>query len=426
MINRKVAPPIVEAVNYKLRLKPYHKYNLDNGVPVYSIHAGEQEVMQVELVYYAGNSYEDKIQVAASTNFMLKNGTKKRTALQINEAFEYYGAYCNRACYSETAVVSLHTLSKHIKHLLPIMTDMVQNSIFPEDELEIFKKNSQQKLMVSLQKADFVANRMIDAYLFGEDHPYGKYSDVKDLKALNTQDLKAFYKKYYLKGKLAIFVSGNLPSDIEPLLNEAFGKLTVKPADYKVDIVKTNPAKKKKHVIHNDKNAVQGAIRLAAPFPNRHHPDFKKSIVLNTIFGGYFGSRLMRNIREEKGYTYGIHSYLQNHIQQSAWMISTEAGIDVCKATIDEVYKEMKILRDKKIKEDELNLVRNYMVGGILGDLDGPFQIMAKWKNIILNDTDEKYFYDSVKAIKETTAEELQELARTYLQPELFYELQVF
>ena len=141
MINRKIAPPIVEAVNYKLHLKPYHKFNLDNGVPVYSIHAGEQEVMQVELVYYAGNCYEDKMQVAASTNFLLKNGTKTRTALQINEAFEYYGAYCNRACYSETAVVSLHTLTKHIHHLLPVMTDMVQNSIFPEDELEIFKKN---------------------------------------------------------------------------------------------------------------------------------------------------------------------------------------------------------------------------------------------------------------------------------------------
>ncbi len=426
MINRKIAPPIVEAVNYKLHLKPYHKFNLDNGIPVYSINAGEQEVMQVELVFYAGNCYEKKMQVAAATNFMLKNGTKTKTALQINEAFEYYGAYCNRACYSETAVLSLHTLTKHIHHLLPVMQDMVQNSIFPEDELEIFKKNSQQQLMVSLQKADFVANRMIDAYLFGEEHPYGKYSNVEDLEALTAKELKAFYKKYYLNGKLAIFVAGNLPADFEKLLNDAFGKLEVKPADYKVDKIKTHPASQKKYVIENDKNAVQGAIRLAAPFPNRQHPDFKKSIVLNTIFGGYFGSRLMRNIREEKGYTYGIHSYLQNHIQQSAWVISTEAGVDVCKATIEEVYKEMKNLREKKIKDDELNLVRNYMIGGILGDLDGPFQIIAKWKNIILNDTDESYFYDSVKAIKQTTAEEMQELAKKYLQPELFYELQVF
>lgn len=134
----------------------------------------------------------------------------------------------------------------------------------------------------------------------------------------------------------------------------------------------------------------------------------------------------MSNIREEKGYTYGIYSYLQNHIQQSAWLISTEAGKDVCEATIEEVYKEMKQLREDKIDEEELLLVRNYMIGQILGDLDGPFHIIAKWKNIILNNLDENYFYESVEAIKSTSAIELQELANRYLHPEKFYELVVY
>lgn len=134
----------------------------------------------------------------------------------------------------------------------------------------------------------------------------------------------------------------------------------------------------------------------------------------------------MSNIREEKGYTYGIYSYLQNHTQESAWLISTEAGKDVCEATIEEVYKEMKLLREVLIDDEELSLVRNYMIGGILGELDGPFHIMAKWKNIILNNLDEKYFYDSVDAIKNTGAEELKELANKYLQPERFFELVVY
>ena len=181
-----------------------------------------------------------------------------------------------------------------------------------------------------------------------------------------------------------------------------------------------------KYRIENDVNAVQGAIRIAQPFPNRHHEDFKKVIVLNTVYGGFFGSRLMSNIREEKGYTYGIYSYLQNHMQESAWLISTEAGKDVCEATIEEVYKEMKLLREEIIDDEELSLVRNYMIGGILGDLDGPFHIIAKWKNIILNNLDEKYFYDSVAAIKNTSAEELQTLAQKYLQPERFFELVVY
>ena len=182
---------------------------------------------------------------------------------------------------------------------------------------------------------------------------------------------------------------------------------------------------KKKSRVTNDADGIQGSIRIARPFPNRHHPDFLKAQVLNALFGGFFGSRLMSNIREDKGYTYGIHSYLQNHIQRSAWMISTEAGKDVSEATIAEVYKEMQDLRENLVDEEELQLVRNYMMGGILGDLDGPFQIIARWKNIILNDLDESYFYKSIETIRSISAEELRELARKYFNPEDFYELVV-
>jgi len=130
------------------------------------------------------------------------------------------------------------------------------------------------------------------------------------------------------------------------------------------------------------------------------------------VFGGFFGSRLMSNIREDKGYTYGIHSYLQNHIHESAWMISTECGRDVSAATIDEVYKEMKILQNTLIDAEELDLVRNYMIGTLLGDLDGPFQILSRWKSYILNDLTIDYFNNAIKIIKTVSAEELQNLAK--------------
>ena len=168
---------------------------------------------------------------------------------------------------------------------------------------------------------------------------------------------------------------------------------------------------------------VQGAIRIGRQFPNRHHPDFMQMMVLNTVFGGYFGSRLMGNIREEKGYTYGIHSYVQSHFQDTALIISTEAGKDVSEATVEEVYKEMEILREELIDEEELLLIRNYLIGTILGDMDGPFQTIGRWKNIILNNLDEQYFYDTIKMIKNISAEELQAVAIKYLQPEDFYEL---
>ena len=426
MLDRKTAPHITDATDFQLTLKPYEHFTLDNGVPVYAINAGAQDVLQIEMVFYAGNFFEKNKGVAPATNFLLKNGTKSRTALELNEAFEYYGASCSRACYSETAVLSLHTLSKHADKLLPVMKDMITEATFLKKELDIFVQNTKQRLAVNLLKCEFVAGRMIDKVLYGENHPYGTFTDAADLEKITVDQLKEFYKAFYIKGQCVIFIAGKLPTDYQQLLNDNFGKLPLTKPSYNVTEIKTSPAADKKYRIQNDANAVQGAIRIAQPFPNRHHPDFKKAIVLNTVFGGFFGSRLMSNIREEKGYTYGIYSYLQNHMQESAWLISTEAGKDVTEATIEEVYKEMKILRETPIDAEELSLVRNYMIGGILGDLDGPFHIIAKWKNIILNNMNESYFYDSVAAIKETNAEELQALAQKYLQPEKFYELVVF
>ena len=133
----------------------------------------------------------------------------------------------------------------------------------------------------------------------------------------------------------------------------------------------------------------------------------------------------MSNIREDKGYTYGIHSFIQNHIHDTAWLVSTEAGRDVAEATITEVYKEMALLRDELIDAEELDLVRNYMIGSLLGDLDGPFQIIARWKNYILNNLDGDYFYNSLNTVRTVTAEELQDLAKRYLNPDDFYELMV-
>lgn len=426
MLDRKKAPPITDAVNFNLQLKPYEHFTLDNGVPVYTIHAGAQEVIQVEMVFYAGNWYEQRQGIAAATNFMLKNGTTQKTAYQINDAFEYYGAYCNRSCYNETAVLSLHTLTKHLDVLLPVMNEMLTDSVFPDQELQIFKQNSKQRLAVNLQKPEFVAGRLIDCYLYGEQHPYGKFTREENFDTLTRDELVDFYKQYYQQGQCAIFVSGQLPANLQQVLNQFFGSLHLSKPSFGSPIIEASPAAERKFRVQNDANAVQGAIRIAQPFPNRHHPDFKKVVVLNNIFGGFFGSRLMSNIREEKGYTYGIYSYLQNHIQQSAWVISTEAGKDVCEATIDEVYKEMKLLREEPVDEEEILLVQNYMMGGILGDLDGPFHIMAKWKNIILNNLDENYFYDSLKAIQDIKAEELMELSNKYLHPERFYELVVY
>ncbi len=225
MTDRKQSPAIVDAVNFKLHLKPCQEIVLKNGVKVYAIDAGAEEVMSLEWVFFAGNWFEEKNLVAATANFLLRNGTSSKTAFQINEHFEYYGSYLNRGCYNETATLTLHCLTKHIGELLPAVKELIIDSVMPQEELDLYKQNMKQRLKVSLKKSDFIAGRLIDAYLYGKDHPYGTYTSMEDFDALQREELLAHYKKYYQQGKLIMFVAGKLPADLEQLLNQHFGDL---------------------------------------------------------------------------------------------------------------------------------------------------------------------------------------------------------
>lgn len=423
MLNRKQAPPITDAIHYQLELKACQHHTLQNGVPVYLIDAGAEEVLQIEWVYWSGNCFEQQNLIAATANYLLRNGTNTKTAFQIDEQVDYVGAYLNRSCYNEQATITLHCLNKHVHALLPLVRELVTDAVFPEEELELYKQNMKQRLSVNVRKCDFVAGRLIDTYLFGEAHPYGKFSTPEAYDALTRNDLLAFYDQFYRKGQFALFIAGKIPVGLLELLNQYFGDLPNQPKTVPSHAIQM--ASQKKYRIQNDEAGVQGAIRLARPFPTRHHPDFIPALVLNTVFGGFFGSRLMSNIREEKGYTYGIHSYLLNLQQASAWMISTEAGKDVCEATIQEVYQEMDRLCTSLIPDDELLLVQNYMMGGLLGDLDGPFQLIARWKNLIMNGLPPEHFYKTIDGIKNCSAVQLQALAQQYLRPADFYELVV-
>jgi zinc protease len=424
-IDRHASPRIVDPIHLHIELPMYERHVLSNGVEVYLFNMGTQDTMMVNWVFNAGNWFEERNLIASASNHLLKNGTIHKNAFAINEHFEFYGSYLNRNCYNETAEISLHCLSKHVQELLPVVAEIVNESIFPEEELEIYKKNMQQRLKVNLQKIEFVAARMIEAHLFGEEHPYGRYSREEDYGQLDQAEIRNFFERYYKNGQLVIFAAGVLPKNLVQQLEDSFGKLNLKKHALPEGDHSFHPSTDKKFRIQNSPDGVQGSIRLARYFPNRKHPDFPLMQVLNNVLGGFFGSRLMNNVREDKGYTYGIHSYLMNHIQTSALMVSTEAGKDVCEPALVEIYKEMDRLRNEPISDEELLLTRNYLVGSILSELDGPFQVAARWKNYILNGLTEDYFYNSIKTIREVRPEDLQEIAQKYLNKDEFYELVV-
>jgi zinc protease len=424
LLDRTQQPIIKNATEFNFQLAGITQTTLQNDIPFYYLNAGVQEVVSLEFVFDAGTWQQPKAGVAQGVMALLKNGTSTKNATQINEQIEYYGAQIKCGVGNDMATVTISCLSKHLHQLLPLVLELFLDSIYPESELEIYKQSTLQRMQVSLKKSDFVANRKIDEYLFGFDHPYGAYNNVEDITALQSTDLQHFLQSYFSYNRCKIFLAGRFSENIIADIQNIFGQSKWNESK---DIAEKNyaitPAEQKKYRITNDENGVQGSIRMSMPFVQKSHPDFAPMIITNTLFGGYFGSRLMSNIREEKGYTYGIYSYLYNNRHAGAIGISTEAGKDVCEAAVVEIYKEIKLLQTKLVDEEELQLVKNYILGGIIGDLDGPFQIMARWKNLILFGFDKNRFDSNIQIYKTITAKQIQGLMQQYWKPENFYEL---
>ncbi len=427
MLQRSQAPHIFSPVEFEYKLQPLQSITLDNGIPLFSISDNIEPVLQLEMVFPAGQWYESQNGIAQATAVLLKSGTSRMTSFQINEAFEQYGASVKAGAGSDWASVTISCLTKHLSNVLPLVTELLTDTIFPQSEIDIYIQNAKERLSVQLKKGDFIANRKIDEFLFGIQHPYGKYMMKEDYDKIGQQELLSFLKTNYSSSTCKLFLAGTFGQNEINLINTHLGSSKwnennkIEEPTYPIIL-----ESEKKHRITNEAESVQGAIRIASHFPEKKHPDFSPMIVLNTIFGGYFGSRLMSNIREDKGYTYGIHSYMTNTKHEGVYMISTEAGKDVSEAAIHEIYAEMNLLKKELVGDEELSLVKNYLLGNILGDLDGSFQNIQRWKNLILNDFTEERFVNNIKIYKTVTAEQLNVLANKYYQLENFYELVVY
>ncbi len=424
-LDRKNAPAIHDAVEFEYKLPPLNTSSLDNGLPLYWVNAGVQDVVQIDWVFPAGLWFEQKDAVAHATAGLLKNGTSKHTSEQISEALEFYGAQLKTSAGNDYATVTLYALTKHLPALLPMVLEILTEASFPEHEVEIYKRNAIQRLLVSLRQCEFVANQRIDALLFGEHHPYGRFTKQATIEAITREDLLAYFKGHYSLANVRMFMAGKVNDTDVQHLNDIFGKAAIIPTPVVPTVFEHVQKSERVQRISNDPNGVQGAIRIGRLFPNRHHPDYTPMVVLNTLFGGYFGSRLMSNIREDKGFTYGIYSSLGPEVNGGSLVVHTETGRDVTEAAVTEIYKEMELLCNEPADEEELLLVKNYLLGGILGDLDGPFSILQRWRTLILNGFTEEQFNNNINIYKNITAEELQALAKKYFVKDEFYEIVV-
>jgi zinc protease len=422
-MNRAIEPAInlIESIT----LPWVQKIKLDNQVPVYVLNEGDQEVIKIELLFKAGKWYEKKNLVSDFTNRMLREGTTAHSAKKIADKFDYYGANINYGAGFETGGAVLYSLSKQVEELLPLLFEVFTEPVFPVHEFETIINNRKQRLKVDLEKNEFLANRHFLNALYGQKHPYGRVTEFEHFDEMSTDDLHAFFKQYYHPGNLSIVVSGKFDDTVIEELNRYFGNSLWKAQEN--GEIPAHPISSSPELVHKTekKDSVQSAIIIGNHSINKSHPDFLKLSVLNTVFGGYFGSRLMSNIREEKGYTYGIHSTFASYPHGGFFEISSEVGKDVRDATMKEIAHEINVLRTEKIGDDELQIVKNYLCGKIMRSIDGPLKFSETLKGLIIYNQDTDYIQKFLQTVREVTADELHTLAVQYLDYDKMYKVTV-
>ncbi len=412
MIDRKKAPKFNEIKDLKI-LEAELKH-LDNNIPVHVINAGTQDIVKLDLIFEAGIWFQSKMVQASTTNSLLNSGSKNYTEMQIAEKIDYYGAYLDFNIDRDFAHITLFTLKKYFAQTIKILDDIVKNPTFPKAEFNTSINKKKQQFIVDNSKVKTIAGREFAKLLFGSSHPYGVMAELNDFDNIKINDLKQFHKDFYTPDNCKIIISGKIDNDIFDQLNNYLGnnwngKKMLTDNEF---ILKTS--KQKENIILKD-DAVQSALRVGRVMFSRNHPDYVGMQVLNTVLGGYFGSRLMKNIREDKGYTYGIGSVVLPMKHNGYFAIVSEVNASVCKDAVSEIYKEISRLRDELISNDELHLVKNYIKGDLIKSFDGPFAIADKYKLLIENELTPKYFEEFVNGINNINNKDLIKLAQKYL-----------
>lgn len=420
-IDRNTSPAINEIK--KVDILRASETKLKNGIPVYHINAGTQDLVKIELLFPAGMWQQTAPLEGSAASAMLQEGTSKRTAKEIAESMDYYGAFLHTEITHDFAMVGIHSLNKHLPSVLPVVEDLISDSVFPQKEWDIYLQNKKQAFRVNNKKVSFVSRKKFAELLFGNGHPYGHNVSEADFDNLKRDATYDFFRHAYTAKDTIIVASGNVTDATLKLIEKHFGDMKAEGGGEKAGGEKTETTKGVHYI--EKKDAVQSAIRMGKMLFKKTHPDYCAMQVVNTIFGGYFGSRLMANIREDKGYTYGIGSGIVSFSHAGYFTISTEVGAEVTRSAIKEIYVELEKLQNEKVLESELSLVRNYMLGNFLRSMDGPFALADRFKGIYFAGLGYDYYNRFTETIRTITPERIMELANQYLKKEEMIELVV-
>lgn len=407
MLNRKNPPSLGELTDISFVTPELVKCT--PSLPLYWMKKVPNATSRIDFYFDAGTTVGSNV-ISALTSGLLFSGTKNKTSTQIHNELDSLGAYFDVGLGFETAIVTFYALNEQLPAVVKLFVDMMENATFPSTEVEELINDRKQKLQINLEKVSFLAQRKFQGLIFDGTN-YNRTINLEDYNSVSREEIVSYFEKNYKKGLKKVFLVGDFREEVVSAIANSISSWAVEKQE-KASLNFQNKAA----TVHVEKaNAVQTAIRVGKTLFNKTHPDYFGFMILNTILGDFFGSRLMKNIREDKGYTYGIGSYLSEIKDSGYFVIGTEVGKEVKEATLTEIRKEIEKLQQELVSEEELNLVRNYLLGQTLKSADGPYALMELFLSVENQDLDLDFFNDFIHKIKSIQAEELRELAKKYL-----------
>ncbi len=424
MLDRTIAPPF--SLPSTFIVAPPESFKGKNGISVHSINSGAQSILRLELIAHTGffrehTALSSSVETTGTSFFaakMLSEGTKNFTSKQLQDYLAQYGAFYEVDHTPYYTYFTFYVLKKYLPFILTLSDELLDSPLFPEHEWEGIKNRILQKLRVDLEKNDFVANRSFYELLFGENHPAGKHLTEESIRQVSLSESKNFYHRELENSLFDVVLAGKLDEDTQQTVHNHFEKRTVKVHLEEIQLPSIPKTYSSKLKLIERQGSLQSSIRMGRPTFPKKHSDYIDLSILNEVLGGYFGSRLMKNIREEKGFTYGIASRLRSFQQEGCLVIGTDVKREFTKQTIDEIVHELKQLRTELISEDELMAVKNYMKGELLGSVGTSFERADKFKHVYLHGLDCHFYQKLYSAIDAITPARLLELANQYLREE--------
>ena len=411
MSTSKQAPPV--RLPRKFLLPAARHWQLRNGLAVTAVEGASRPILRLELLFHAGRPYESAPGVGRATNLMLAEGSRQRSASEIEAYFEYYGTNLILSRSMDTASVTIYTILPHLESVLPMLAEVVLDPAFKADDLRRFCKRSKQSLREALTEADTIAYRQLTDGLFGPDHFYGYDIVAQHYDELQCEQLQNFHQQAYTANNAHLLLAGQIDAKTEALLDQYLGQLPLGnplpsrspfPQIYAPGIKTVRRPK-----------AQQTLIRRARLINPQAHHDLPGLEVLNTLLGGYFGSRLMQNIREEKGYTYNIDSSLENLRYASYLSISADVANDNLEAVNREIDHEIDKLQQDPIPMQEMEMLRAYLLGVLMNEIDGPLNIIERYQQAVMEKVDPIEYNELIHTVESIRPQQLQDLAQRYL-----------